>query len=204
MIYYYSKGSGALAAHILLEEAGATYETRHVSIPDKEHHSPAFLEVNPKARLPALQTGQGVLTENPAILAYIAQTHPAAGLAPEDPWAFAQAQALNAFVASTVHIAFAHKQRGSRWTDDADAQAAMRAAVPQKMRDCADLLETHYIKGPFALGAQYSMCDPYLFQVSRWMTASDVPLDAFPKLAALAAAVRARPATQRAMAIHEL
>ena len=91
---YLSKGSSALAAHILLEEIGVPHETIAVSIPDKAHLTPEYLAINPKGRVPALETPQGVLTENPAILAYLAQAHPEQELAPTDPFAFAQAQAL--------------------------------------------------------------------------------------------------------------
>ena len=60
--------------------------------------------------------------QNPAILAYIAQTFPKAKLAPiDDPFAFAQVQSVNSYLCSTVHVAHAHKLRGYRWTPDGPA-----------------------------------------------------------------------------------
>ncbi|WP_163364217.1 glutathione S-transferase family protein, partial [Klebsiella aerogenes] len=76
---------------------------------------PEYLAVNAKARVPSLVTPRGVLTESPAILAYIAQSYPAAKLAPlDDPFAFAEAQAFNSYICSTLHINHAHRMRGTR------------------------------------------------------------------------------------------
>ena len=109
---YYSRKSCAYAPHILLHDAGADFETRHVDFESGEQTGPDFLSINAKGRVPALVTPDGILTENPAILLYIAQTHPQAGLAPTEPFALARAQAFNMFPASTVHVAHAHKHRG--------------------------------------------------------------------------------------------
>ena len=63
-----------------------------------------YLAINPKGRVPALVTDRGILTETPAILAFIAQSFPQAKLVPDDPFAFAQAQSFNSYLCSTVHI----------------------------------------------------------------------------------------------------
>ena len=126
---YYSKGTSALAAHILLEEVGAHYQVEEVPIPKGAHLSPDYLAINPKGRIPALQTPHGVLSENPAILEYIAATHPDANLIPAGPFEQAQARSFCGYLASTVHTAFAHKQRGARWADDPGAIEAMQSKV---------------------------------------------------------------------------
>ena len=79
---FYAVGTCALASHIALEEAGAQYETVRLNFADGEQRKPEYLKVNPKGRVPALVTDKGVLTETPAILAYIAQLYPRASLAP--------------------------------------------------------------------------------------------------------------------------
>ncbi len=76
LTFYYATNTCALATHIALEEAGAAYETHWIDFGAAEQTKPDYLKVNPKGRVPALATERGVLTENPAILAYIAQTHP--------------------------------------------------------------------------------------------------------------------------------
>ena len=116
---YYATNTCALASHIALEESGAAYDTRLVDFATAEQTKPDYLRINPKGRVPALVTDRGVLTETPAILAYIAQTHPAARLAPlDDPFAFAELQAFMSYLCATVHVAHAHRARGYRWTDD--------------------------------------------------------------------------------------
>lgn len=204
LVFYYSKDSSALAAHILLEEVCAKYDARLVSIRKEEHLDPNFLSVNPKGRIPALQTPHGVLTENPAILAYIAQTHPEAELLPDAPFAAAQAQAFNAYLASTVHVAFAHWQRGARWADEVTAIEAMRTRVPENMAEAARLIETHYFRGPWVLGDRFSICDPYLFILHRWMGKCGMDIASFPRLAAHVGDMHARPAVQRALEIHRI
>ena len=90
---FYAAHTCALASHIALEEAGADYETVRVDFRSNEQKKPEYLAVNPKARIPALVTDQGILTETPAILAFVAQSFPKARLAPlDDPFAFAGVQ----------------------------------------------------------------------------------------------------------------
>ena len=84
MKLFYSTGSCALASHIALEEAGADYEAVRISLKDGDQRKPEYLTLNPKGRVPVLVTDGGVLTENVAILAFVAQSYPAAKLAPLD------------------------------------------------------------------------------------------------------------------------
>ncbi|MEP3435502.1 MAG: glutathione S-transferase family protein [Hoeflea sp.] len=198
----YANGTAALAPHILLEDAGAEYETRLVDFSATEQQSPDFLAINPKGRVPALITPKGTLTETPAILAFITQIYPHANLAPSDAFDFAEAQAFNLYLAATVHVNHAHKQRGSRWTKDEAAQEKMRETVPANMTECARIIEQHYLKGPWVMGDTYSMCDPYLFVISRWMKADGVNLDDFPAITAHFAAMQERPSVQKIMRIH--
>ena len=106
------------------------------------------------------------------------------------------------YLAATVHVAHAHKQRGSRWTDDEAAQETMRAKVPETMTECARIIEDHYLKGPFVLGETYSVCDPYLFVITRWMKVDGVKLEAFPKIMAHFAAMQDRASVQKIMPLH--
>jgi hypothetical protein len=88
---YYAPNTCALASHLALEQAGAPYETVRLSFETQDQRGPDYLGVNPKGRVPALETSRGILTETPAILAFVAQSFPAARLAPlDDAFAFAQ------------------------------------------------------------------------------------------------------------------
>lgn len=200
MKLFYARGACSLASHITLAESGADYEAHRVDTAKGEQRTPEYLKINPKGRVPALVTDQGILTETPAILAYIAQQFPQARLAPlGDPFAFAQVQAFNSYLCSTVHVAHAHKMRGSRWADDPAALEAMKKKVTQNMTDCFSLIEREMFKGPWVMGEAYSICDPYLFTLEGWLEGDGVDVKAFPKVASHFARMRERPAVQKAL-----
>ena len=197
---YYSPGACALASHIALAEAGAEYEVVRVNFQAAEQRSPQYLAVNPKGRVPALVTDKGVLTENPAILVYIAQMFPKARLAPlDDAWAFARAQAFNSYLCSTVHVHHAHRTRGTRWADDEAAIEGMKKKVAQNMTDAFLLIETEMLQGPWVMGEAYSICDPYLFTLSGWLEGDGVDIARFPKVHDHYRRMLQRPAVQRAL-----
>jgi glutathione S-transferase len=197
---YFAPQTCALASHIALIDAGAAHEAIFVSFKADEQRKPDYLAVNPKARVPALVTDRGVLTETPAILAFIAQTHPQAKLAPTDPFAFAQAQAFNSYICSTLHVAHAHRMRGARWADDASSFADMQRKVPQTVAECFSLIERTMFRGPWVLGESYSICDPYLFTVAQWMEADGVDPARFPNVADHRKRMSERPSVREALA----
>ncbi|KAG1713887.1 Glutathione S-transferase GST-6.0 [Nymphon striatum] len=201
---YYSKGSSALAAHILLFETGAVFEAEEVSIAKGQHLTPAFAALNPKQRIPILATPEGVITENPAILEYITEMNPGSGLLPDSLHGRAKARSLCAYLGATVHVNFAHLKRGARWADAPIAQASMAESVAENLAENARFLETCLERGPWALGATYSYCDPYLFLMGRWMQMAGMGLSSYPNLSGHADAMRARTATKAALAAHGL
>src|SRR5258707_7358380 len=167
---YYVPGTCALASHIALAEAGAPYTTVKLDFKSNQQNSPEYLAVNPKGRVPSLVTDRGVLTETPAMLAFIAQSFPLAKLAPlDDSFAFAQVQAFNSYLCSTVHVAHAHKGRGYRWATDESSFADMKRKVPESVGACFALIERDMLKGPCVMGEQYTVCDPYLFTLALWV-----------------------------------
>jgi glutathione S-transferase len=201
MIFYYAPHTCSLASHIALEQAGADYELRRIDFARNEQRSAEFLRVNPKARVPALVTPRGILTETPAILAFIAQSFPAARLAPlDDPFAFAEVQAFNSYLCSTVHIAHAHRMRGYRWADDPVAIAAMQKKVPQSVTECFELIEREMLRGPWVMGDAYTVCDMYLFTLAQWLEADGVDLRRIPKVADHRRRVAENPIVAKAIA----
>ncbi len=201
MQFFYAPTSISLAAHIVLDDAGAEYTAHRVDFAQNEQRSEAFLSINPKGRVPALETDEGLLTETPAILDYLAQTNPQANLLPNcGPFALAKAQEFNAYLCSTVHVAHAHKNRGRRWVDDEAALEAMRRQVPQSMLDVCSPIETDLLKGPWVMGEQYTICDPYLFAITRWLEGDSVDVNLLPRIAAHRQRMRERPVVARLMA----
>lgn len=190
---YYSPGACALASHIALEEAGAAYETRKIDLRAGEQKTPEYLAVNPAGSTPALETEHGVLTQNAAILAYLAQLHPEAGLAPKEPFAFARFQAFNGYLASSVHPALGRLLFSGV---EGEAREAAQAMALTKLQ----LVEDKLLEGPWVFGERHTAADGYLAVFSRWARQAGL-LDpaSFPKLNAHLDRVQARPAVQRAL-----
>ena len=164
---YYAPGTCALATHIALEETGEPYEAVRLDFGSQAQRSPEYPAVNPKGRVPALVTESGTLTETPGLLLFVAQRFPQAELAPlSDPFALARVQEFNSYLCSTVHVAHAHGRRGARWADEPAAIEAMKRKVPATMTECAELIERELLQGPWVMGEQYSICDPYLFTIA--------------------------------------
>ncbi len=198
---YYTHHTCALATHIALEEVGAAYKLIKIDFKKAEQRSPEFLALNPKGRVPALVTEQGVLTETPALLAFVAQSYPKAKLAPlADPFAFADVQAFNSYMCSTVHVAHAHGMRGTRWADDPAAIAEMKRKVPDSLGTCYEPIEKDFLKGPWVMGDTYTIADPYLFTVAQWLEDDGVDPKRFPRILEHRQRVAGRPAVKRALA----
>ncbi|MFC4272485.1 glutathione S-transferase [Sneathiella chungangensis] len=198
---FFSPGTVALASHITLAETGADYEAIRVDFAAGEQMKPDYLAINPKGRVPSLITDQGILTETPAILLYLAQSYPEANLAPlSDVFQLARLQSFTSYLCSTVHVNHAHRRRGSRWATEETSFEDMRRKVTENMADCFALIQTEMFEGPWVMGNDYSVADPYLFTVGRWLEGDDVDIKDYPKIAEHSARMTERPAVQRALA----
>ncbi|HXC29823.1 MAG TPA: glutathione S-transferase family protein [Stellaceae bacterium] len=198
---YYAPGTCALATHIALEEVGAPYEAVRIDFGSQAQRSAEYLAVNPKGRVPALVTDTGTLTETPALLCYVAQLFPQAELAPlNDPFALARIQEFNSYLCATVHVAHAHGRRGTRWADDAASHEDMKRKVPSTMTECFELIEHKFVKGPWVMGDQYTIGDPYLFTIASWLEGDGVDTGRLPKVMQHRARMLARPAVQKVVA----
>ena len=198
---YYAPATCALASHITLAEAGADYATEKIDFKVNQQNSPDYLKINPKGRVPALVTDRGILTETPAMLAYIAQSFPQAGLAPlDDPFAFAQVQSFNSYLCATLHVAHAHKLRGARWATEESSFADMKRMIPKSVGACFALIERSMLRGPWVMGENYTICDPYLYTVALWLEGDGVDLASLPKVADHRKRMSERPAVQKVLA----
>ncbi|HEX8953734.1 MAG TPA: glutathione binding-like protein [Polyangia bacterium] len=191
MKLFFSNGSCSLASHIVLEEAGARFEAQRVNLREGEQRGAAYLAVNPKAKVPALAVDGGVITENPAIMSYVADTHPQAGLlAAPGELARAKAQEWMAWCASTVHRDFSPLFRAP---DDAEQRALVQSHL--------DRYEA-WLKGPYVLGDRFSVADSYTLVFTLW--ALRFGLTVGPKMRASAKTLLERPAVQRAVTTQQL
>lgn len=201
MKLFYVPGTAALACLIAMEEVGADYEPIRLDFKTGDQRKPEYLSVNPKGRVPALVTDDGILTEAPAVLSFIAQNFPASRLLPDAVFAAAQVQEFNSFLCSTAHISHAHRVRGIRWSDDADVIENLKLKVAQNMAEHFTYLEERF-DGPWVMGEAYTISDPYLFTISRWLEGDGVDIKSFPKISAHHERMLERPAVQKALAIQ--
>jgi glutathione S-transferase len=207
MKLYYGPGACSLAPHIVLEEVGARFELSRVDLAGNQQNSPEYLRVNAKARVPALDDGDWILTEAPAILRYIATRHPAAGLWPWDPREEARCAEWLNWLSSTIHIAFAHIRRAARYAAEPRAVEDVAATAKKTCRELWQAVDAKIGEGPWAIGERYSVADPYLLVYWTWgrgpVLGFDMARD-FPHWTAHARRLAGRPAVQRAFATEGL
>ncbi|WP_435660655.1 glutathione transferase GstA [Leisingera caerulea] len=196
MKLYYKPGACPLASHIALQETGRPFEIEAVDTAAGRTESGAdYRAINPKGYVPALHLDDGsVLTEGAAVLQYIADSSPDAGLAPAaGTMARARMQEQLNWIGTELHKAFGPLFRED--TSEAGRDAA-RTAVAGKF----DIIEAQLEDGRVWLVAdRFSVADAYLFVVSNWANFTGIDLTRWPRLAAFVSRCAARPSAQAAM-----
>ncbi len=202
MKLFYKPGACSLATHIILNELGFRFELEKTNTDTSTTESGLdFLSVNPNGYVPALQTDDGdVVTENPAILQYLADNAPDAGLAPPNgSFARTRLQELLNFLASELHKAYSPFFAGQ----DLDKEEVR--AVHKKIARRVTHLEQRLADGrAYLLGSDFGIADAYAFVVLNWSRVVDFDLEAFPKVQSFVERVGSRPATVRAMVAEGL
>jgi glutathione S-transferase len=154
----------SLASRFALAEAGLPHEVAIVRTWKGEQKTDAYRRINPRGKVPALETEQGVITESTAILPYIADLAPERALLPE-PGTFqrAQAQAWLSFLSSTLHVALSAAMFP---IDGCDNEVAKQAALARVI-DAFTGLDRH-LEGRDHLLERFSVCDLYLLVFVLW------------------------------------
>lgn len=196
MKLYLKPGACSLSPHIVLEEAGLTYDSEVVNLATKRTASDAdYWAINPKGYVPALQLDSGdLLTEGPAILQYLADQVPEKALAPANGTvARYQMQAWLTFIGTELHRSF------SPFFNPAakdDWKSAARANLERRF----GYVETHLADGrAYLMGDAFCVADAYLYTVLRWLPASGLDLAPWPNLTAFKARMGQRPAVLAAL-----
>lgn len=204
MKLYYSPGACSLVAHIALAESGADYELERIVLANGDHRRAEFLAINPHARVPALATDGRIITENVAILNYVADLFGGEGSVPRgEALTAARCNELLGWFASSVHIAFAGVWRAERFTDDQSAwpaiQSGGRAAVERYFAEIDGLCGPGWIAGD-----RFTAADSYVAVFYRWGRRIDLDMTKFPNMGALVRRAIGRPAVARAIAAEGL
>ncbi len=180
---YFAPGSSSMAPHIALHEVGAPFEPRALSFAKKDHRTPAYLSINPEAKIPTLLIDGRRLTEVAGILYYLARRHPEAQLFPVgDIEAEAQVISWMSFIAASVHPA--------------------RGRGPEHAMAIYGLADRRLGASTWAVG-RYSIADIHLFRLYwRFVNSLKPPLGSFPNLEAHHDRMMARPAVKKTIEIE--
>ncbi len=198
MKLYYSPGTCSLADHITLEWIGKPYETVRVS--REERKASAFLKLNPAGAVPVLVDGDWVLTQNAAILNFLADTFPEAGLGGDGtPKSRAEVNRWLAFFNSDVHPAFKPLFGATAYLDDEAAIGKSKEAALKSLRGLFERADGQ-LAGKDWLTGNRSIADPYLYVVTRWAKAQGVDLSGFANLKRFVGNVEADAAVQKVLA----
>ena len=195
MKLYYSSGACSLAPHIVLREAGLPFEAEKVDLRSKKTESGGdFLAVNPKGAVPALQLDDGqVLTEGPAIVQYLADQKPEAGLAPQNGTLprYRLQEWLN-FVSTELHKGFAPLFNPAL---PEEAKKITKEGLAKKIEH----LDRHLAGNSYLMGQGFTVVDAYAFTVLNWAKMFEIDLAPYPNVSAFMGRVAERPSAQAAM-----
>ncbi|MDB5921863.1 MAG: hypothetical protein JWN13_799 [Betaproteobacteria bacterium] len=174
---YFSPGACSMASHIGLEEAGAPYEEKPVLLPKGEHKTEAYLKINPRGKVPALGVDGKVITENTAILTYLAKRFPDKRLLPADPLEEARCISTMAWFSNSVHPPYTHYLRPERYAEGEAAQAAVKATAKQTfLAQCSEI--DSLLKGKeWIMGDQFTVADPYALVFYGWGVRAGFPMN---------------------------
>ncbi|QYJ24519.1 glutathione transferase GstA [Achromobacter sp. ES-001] len=196
MKLYYAPDTCSLSPHIVLRELDLPFTLVRVNNQTKRtEYGDDFLAINPKGYVAALQRDDGqVLTEGPAIVQYLADLNPQAGLAPPNgTWDRSRLQEWLNFISTEIHGGFGPLFNRAL---PAEARQWWQARVEKRLDYLAGVLQSV----PFLLGDRFGVADAYLYAVLRWARFFDIDLAGRPALADYMARIEMRPSVQAALA----
>lgn len=201
MKLYYFPGACSLATHIVLEWLGTAHETVRMTLPGCK--AADYLAINPNGTVPLLQDGDFLLTENAAILGYLADLHPAAQLLGDGtPRSRAEVMRWVAFLNSDVHKAFKPIFTPGRFLPDPALAGELGAVAATHVREYLERLDTR-LQGRDWLTGTRSVADPYLFVMLRWAVGKKIPMTGLTNLARFRERMYADAGVQAAIQAEE-
>jgi len=197
MKLYSKPGACSTADHIALQWTGQPFD---VELLDKDTmKAPAYLAINPSGAVPAIVDGSFVLTQNAAIMGYIADSYPQAGLAGDgSPQQRAEANRWLAFVNSDLHPAFTPLFGPGRFIGDEAQYDAVRDAARKRLRGLYETANRQLADKPWLAGFR-SYADPYLYITLRWAAGAKIDLSGLDNLAAFKTRMEADAGVQAAL-----
>ncbi|MEO8559441.1 MAG: glutathione S-transferase family protein [Rhodospirillales bacterium] len=201
MKFFHSPGSCSLASHVAIEETGAAYESVKVTVGDKSNQKPEYLKINPRGFVPALAVDDWVMSENAAIMLFLAHSFPDAKLLPQNPRALAKCLEWLEWQTNTAHINFAMLWRAERFVDSPADHKIVQDAGTIRIRKRLAEIEAWLAGNEFAAGPVYSVADGMFLVLYRWGWRAGEQVDAttFPHWTAYIKRLSERPAIKRVL-----
>ena len=194
---YYSPGACSMASHIGLEEAGAVYVEKPTLLAKGEHKTEAYLKINPRAKVPALSVDGRIITENTAILTYLARQFPQANLLPADLVGEAHCIGAMTWLSTIVHPSYQRYTRPERFAEGEAAQARVKDMGYKShwasLQEIDSLLEGKH----WMMGKQYTVVDPYALVFYSWGVRGGFPMKELVAYTAWKERMLARPAVMK-------
>ncbi|HEY0297224.1 MAG TPA: glutathione S-transferase C-terminal domain-containing protein [Bordetella sp.] len=203
MKLYYLPGACSLTIHIALEWIGKPFEAQKME--RSALKTPEYFKINPVGSVPALSDGDFTLTQNVAIVSYLAAKYPEAGLL-GDGTPKSQAETLRwlAFINSDIHRTFSRIFGAQRFVSSEVAQEELRSQAAQTLRDYFTIIDTQLTGRDYLTGAKPTAADAYLFVVLRWAVATHIDLSGLAQLPKFVERMQANPGVAAALKDEEL
>ena len=202
IVLYYAPITCALAPYITLTEAGAQFEVRSLNLRKDQQHSPEYLRLNPKHKVPVLVVDGEVLTESAAIQTWIARSFPKAKLLPADPWQELKALSLMSWCSSGIHPFLARINSPAKVCDVPNAADSVRRIAQ------AQLIENFQIADNLLAGREFffehfTAPDAHFFWCMRRAKQFEVDFAPFKHCAAHFERMSTRPSVQKLLAFEK-
>jgi glutathione S-transferase len=201
---YYAPGACSFVPHTLLEASGQPFEPAMVKLHKGEQNSDEYKTINPRGQVPVLVDGEHVITQIVAIVTYIDARFPDAGFLPREPLARARAMETLVWMNNTIHPTFTHIFMPQKFTDNAAAQAELKAYNTQIFRNLLGelqaLVHAASVAGRAYLGGErFGPLDAYALTFLRWGSIAGINPEDHPDLWAFVQRIAALPPVARAI-----
>lgn len=202
---FFAPGACSFVPHAMLELAEVAFEPQMVKLHKGEQRSPEYLALNPRGQVPVLVDGDEVVTQIVAILLYLDEKLPMAGILPPAGLERARALQVLTWMNNTVHPTFTHVFMPQKFTDDAAAQKAIRDFGAARYRELLAEIEALAEKAaPWMVGVRPGALDAYALTLLRWGGYAGINPQDFPATWALVQRFAELPGVARAIEREKL
>ncbi|MEN9888027.1 MAG: Glutathione S-transferase [Pseudomonadota bacterium] len=202
MTLFYAPGACSFVPHVLLEMSGSNFEPTMVKLHKGEQYNEDYKLINPRSQVPVLSHDGQVITQIVAITLYLDMLFPGQHFLPTEHLARAQALSTFAWMNNTVHPTFTHIFMPQKFTDQPEAQAAIKQHALGQYKTMLEDLQALVVKKNAAghrwlAGEHFSPLDAYALTLTRWGTIAGIAPEAHLALWNFVQQVAAEPAVAR-------